>query len=146
MTNSIGRLVRRNPYGGTTFLRRLLQAGFWFFLLKGLLWLAVPAILVALGGWPSARRQPAQPMPALLASPIAPVPIARGRRPARISLPEPCPHCGLRPRQTPHGCRREPRILGLTGDRRSLAIAIDRAKASARTTRSRRQPRIIQRH
>jgi len=49
MTNSIGRLVRRDPYGGTTFLRRLLQAGFWFFLLKGLLWLAVPALLLA--GW-----------------------------------------------------------------------------------------------
>jgi hypothetical protein len=45
MTNSIGRLVRRDSYGGTTFLRRLLQAGFWFFLLKGLLWLAVPALL-----------------------------------------------------------------------------------------------------
>lgn len=32
------------------FLRRFMQAGFWFFLIKGLLWIALPAIAM-LAGW-----------------------------------------------------------------------------------------------
>jgi len=45
MTSSIGSLARRDGHGGRTLMHRLLQTGFWFFLLKGLLWLAVPALL-----------------------------------------------------------------------------------------------------
>ena len=45
MTNSIGSLDRRNSQGGRALTRRLLQTGFWFFLLKGLLWVTVPAML-----------------------------------------------------------------------------------------------------
>ena len=45
MTRSIGSLARRDGQGGRALTHRLLQAGFWFFLLKGLLWLAVPALL-----------------------------------------------------------------------------------------------------
>lgn len=45
MTNSIGSLARHDRPGRRALTQRLLQAGFWFFLLKGLLWLAVPALL-----------------------------------------------------------------------------------------------------
>lgn len=33
-------------------LRLLASLAFWFFLLKGLLWLVAPAVIVALGAWP----------------------------------------------------------------------------------------------
>ena len=37
------------PAGGLVWIRRLGVAGFLFFLVKGLLWLALPALLVSLG-------------------------------------------------------------------------------------------------
>jgi len=45
MTGSINSVVRRDRQAGRTWLQRALQAGFWFFLTKGLLWLTVPAML-----------------------------------------------------------------------------------------------------
>jgi hypothetical protein len=45
MTGTIRSLVRPDPQAGNTWLQRALQAGFWFFLAKGLLWLTVPAML-----------------------------------------------------------------------------------------------------
>jgi hypothetical protein len=38
-----------NDRKGTTWLQRIGVAGFLFFLIKGLLWLTVPALLVLLG-------------------------------------------------------------------------------------------------
>jgi len=45
MISSIGSLARQDRPGRHALTQRLLQAGFWFFLLKGLLWLTVPALL-----------------------------------------------------------------------------------------------------
>ncbi|HEX8386566.1 MAG TPA: hypothetical protein VF576_10295 [Rubricoccaceae bacterium] len=39
-----------NPRGPRVWLKRFGLAGFLFFLVKGLLWLALPALLVMFGG------------------------------------------------------------------------------------------------
>lgn len=36
--------------GAHELLRRLAQAGFWLFLIKGLLWIALPALALVAGG------------------------------------------------------------------------------------------------
>jgi len=42
MTQLTAHITRR---GSRRLLPRLMQAGFWFFLAKGLLWLALPALV-----------------------------------------------------------------------------------------------------
>lgn len=38
-------VINERPAGGTRLAGRLLKAGFWFFLAKGLLWLIAPWFL-----------------------------------------------------------------------------------------------------
>lgn len=104
------------------------------------LWLAIPAILLVLF-WP-AGRLPQASVPQLPTPPARPAAGPGPSRPARITKPAPCPHCGLLPDEP----KRKPRIIRLADDRRSLAVAIARAKANARKQRARRPPRIIHRH
>ena len=45
MTTSIALSGRRDRSGTTMLLHRVLRLGFWFFMVKGLLWLTVPVVL-----------------------------------------------------------------------------------------------------
>jgi hypothetical protein len=45
MNTSMTLSSRRDRSGATIVLHRVLRVGFWFFMVKGLLWLAVPVAL-----------------------------------------------------------------------------------------------------